>query len=263
MLVSWWGITITDGGTTASVNFLPGSSYSGSGTFNGETFSSSATYASVNLSGVGVLYEAVLGLGLTAAIVAFAGGALGCASAFGTVRLRRPVGIADTLTGVSFVFSLILPFVVVFVQPWALNTDFSNAGVSCGGGSNLCNSFWGSVTSGGITATWGADVGWYLTLVAITLLLAALVFFWASEPKFYTRDEILGATPQTAAPQGYNAGSLTSPYAQTVAPSTVYTPPSLTPVPPPQPRFCPFCGTPNNREYSYCQKCGKPLPPPI
>jgi len=30
----------------------------------------------------------------------------------------------------------------------------------------------------------------------------------------------------------------------------------------PEPRFCPYCGVQNSRDYSFCQKCGKPLPPP-
>lgn len=33
--------------------------------------------------------------------------------------------------------------------------------------------------------------------------------------------------------------------------------------PDPRARPCPFCGIWNVREYSFCQKCGKPLPPPV
>jgi hypothetical protein len=263
MLVSWWGITLTDGGTTASVNFLPGSSYSSSGTYKGGTFSGSGTYASANLSGVGILYETVLGAGLTSTIAAFAGMTLGFASASGTLRLRRPVGVADSLTTLSFVFALVLPILVVFAQPWAYNTDTSTAGASCGGGSNPCNSFWGSAASGGTTATWGADVGWYLVVVASILLLGALVLFWASDPPLHTRDEILGASPQDATPQVDPPVPMSPPSTQNVAQPTVFKEPALTPALPPSVRFCPFCGTPNDREYSYCQKCGKPLPSPI
>ena len=28
-------------------------------------------------------------------------------------------------------------------------------------------------------------------------------------------------------------------------------------------RFCPFCGQDNAAEYAFCQRCGKPLPPPL
>jgi len=39
-------------------------------------------------------------------------------------------------------------------------------------------------------------------------------------------------------------------------------PPGVPPPPPPQnQRFCPYCGTPNLAEYSFCQKCSKQLPP--
>jgi hypothetical protein len=263
MTVPWWGFVISAGGATASVNFLPGSSYSGSGTYHGLTYSSSATYASANLSSVGVLYEAVLGLGLTSAIAAFAGMALGYVSAIGTVRLRRPVGIAAHLTDTSFVFALALPFLVVFIQPWAYNSDSSGAGASCGGGSNPCNSFWGSISSGGVTGTWGAGAGWYIALIATILLLVAAVLFWRSEPKLYTRDEILGVPPQRAAYQGYPPGLLTPTSAPSVTSSVVYVQPAVTSSLPAPLRFCPFCGTSNGREYSYCQKCGQPLPPPL
>ncbi len=263
MVVSWWGVSISGGGATVSVNFLPGSSYSGSGTYNGITYSASATYTSANLTNVGFLYEAVLALGLFVAIAAFVGMALGYASAFGNFRSWRPAGIAETLTEVSFVFTLILPILIAIMQPWAYGVDTSNAKASCGAGSNLCNSFWGSVSSDGVTGTWGAGVGWYLAVVAAVLLAVAIGLFLTSEPKLYTREEILGASPQPAAPQGYPVGPSSAPYAQSVLQPTVYAQPILAPTPPRSPRFCPFCGTTNAREYSYCQKCGKTLPPPI
>ena len=77
-------------------------------------------------------------------------------------------------------FALILPLLLVFAQPWAYNVESSNAGASCGTGSNPCNSFWGSVTSGGVTATWGSGCGVVFAVVATILLLAALILFWAS-----------------------------------------------------------------------------------
>lgn len=273
MMVSWWELSLSGGGATATVNFLPGSSYSGSGAYNGITYSASATYASSKLTNVGYLYEAILGLGLTAAIAAFAGMALGYASAFGTSRPRHSVGIAADLTELSTALALALPVLTVFMQPWVYNLDTSNAGAPCGGGSTPCNSFWGSVSSGGVTATWGADVGWYLVVAAAALLVVAAVLFWASEPKLYTRDELLGASPQAAAPaQAYPAEPLSPPYSQYVAPSTVYTQPTSSLAPPPPPpaqavpaqvaeRYCPSCGAGNARASAFCESCGKPLPP--
>jgi hypothetical protein len=255
MAVSWWGLSASGGGLSASENFLPGSSLSGSGTYDGATYSGSATYASANLTAVGYLYETVLGFGLTAAIAAFAGMAVGYASVAATNKSRRLAEDAGFLTQISFGFALLLPFLVVFVQPFAYNRDSSNAGASCGSGSTPCNSFWGSVSSGGATATWGAGIGWYLVVVAAILLLAAVVLLASSKPKLDTRDESLRAAPRGAVPLGYPTGS-PAPQASETLPAVARSSPAST-------RFCPFCGTPNDREYSFCQKCGKTLPPPI
>jgi hypothetical protein len=268
MFVPWWGLTLSGGGATVSVNFLPGSSYSGSGTYNGITFSSSASYTSANLSRVGFLYEAVLGLGLTAAFLAFVGMGLGYASAYGTSRSRRPVGLADDLTGGSFMLAVLLPFLILFAQPWAYNNDASSAGASCGGGSNPCNSFWGSATSDGVTGTFGPGVGWYLAILAVILLLVAAILFWASQPRLYTRDELVGTPPQAAVPQSYPAGPLPPPYAQNFAGQaqlSTYTPGSnsvAASVPvasSPAVPNCPRCGTSLTyvAQYSryYCWTC--------
>lgn len=29
------------------------------------------------------------------------------------------------------------------------------------------------------------------------------------------------------------------------------------------PRYCPYCGVENSKDYSFCRKCGRPLPPPL
>jgi len=36
----------------------------------------------------------------------------------------------------------------------------------------------------------------------------------------------------------------------------------FSPAPPAADRYCPSCGTGNARSAAFCQKCGKPLPPP-
>jgi hypothetical protein len=257
IFATWWEVTVSAGGSSASVSFLPGSSYLGSGVYDKVTFSGSATYSSAMLSTVGVLYEVIFWVGLAAAVASFVGMALGYASAYGSARTRQPVGAADVLAFVSFAVALILPILIALLQPWAYNSDSSNSGISCGTGASPCNSFWGSVSSGGETGTSGAGVGWYLAILAAILLLVALVLFWKSEPKLYTLDQITAVSPQAAAVLGIQAGMSSPPFVQADAPPT-----TVTPVPSSASRFCPYCGFSNSREYTYCQKCGKALPPP-
>jgi hypothetical protein len=53
-------------------------------------------------------------------------------------------------------------------------------------------------------------------------------------------------------------------------PNYVVPPAGLPPPPPPPPdrpttdsRTCPYCGTANQKDWSFCQKCSKRLPPPL
>ena len=38
--------------------------------------------------------------------------------------------------------------------------------------------------------------------------------------------------------------------------------PAVTPQVPPDTRYCPSCGGPSSRAAAFCNRCGKPLPPP-
>lgn len=264
ILVPWWSITVSSGGTSATVNFLPGSEYSGTGTYDGVTFTSANTYTSANLSQVGRLYEAVLGMGIVAAIAAFLSGAVGFAGAFGS---RRPGGAATDLALLSLAFALILPFLVVAIQPWAFTSDTNSSGSSCGGGSNPCNSFWGNVSSGGVTGTWGAGLGWYIDLAALVLLAIGFWLFLSSEPKRFTREEILAELSSAPFPATFD--SIAAVPRPGTPDSTAGTPQSVPRTPglaPPSDssttRFCPYCGLANKMDYSFCHRCGRLLPPP-
>jgi hypothetical protein len=222
----------------------------------------------VGLNEVGQLYEAVLGLGLCAAIAAFVGMALGYAGAFGVFRSRSILTLTLSLTLVSFLLAVMLPVLVALAQPPALSADSSSLGSSCAGGSNACSSFWGSSTVNGTTISWGADVGWYLALAAAVLLLVGLIQLLSSRRQPFTRDEIWVASGNPTAPQGYPAQQMPpsySPVSSTPAQLSDYPPSSTrivasTPVAaaPTEPN-CPRCGNPLTyvAQYSryYCWTC--------
>lgn len=242
MAVSWWGASLTGGGTAGTIGLLPGSSYAVSGNFGSGGLAGSTTYTSAGLIHVGQLYEAVLGVGLLATLVGFAGMVLGYMGAFGTFRSRAYLRITLLLTIISFAGAALLPVLVALAQPAAFNADgsaFGGAGGSgCGTGSSPCNSFWGSLSAGGTTLSWGADVGWYLSVAAAVLLLVALLQLFTTRRQPYTRDEVWAASPHAAAP----------PAPVVWAPPS---PPGAAPVggaAPPAPQqtagYCPRCGNP-------------------
>lgn len=285
MGLSWWGATITGNGESISLYFNPGSSYSGSGNTGAGFFSGSATYASAGLGHVGQLYNALFGVGLLAAIAGFAAMGLAFVGALGGFRSRTFLRVTLVLLAVTFVAAAFLPAVVAVSQPAAFSADgaagFPGTGSGCGAGENPCNSFWGSVSANGTTASWGADVGWYLGLAAATILFVALIMLLSTRRQPYTRDELWAAYSPTIVPGAYPGGQVPPTFPQNLPPwptpiypqsapwCTLPTTPSTYPAPdttsvvPPATSAtpsCPRCGSPvwYVAQYSryYCTRCG-------
>jgi hypothetical protein len=239
MAVSWWGASSTGGGPSLEVGFLPGSSYTFSSSMGTGT-SGSQLYSNAGLVHVGHLYQAVLGVLVVAALAGFAAMVLGYLGALGTFRSRRYMQITLVLTIISAGGAILLPALVAASQPSAFTADgtgFSGAaGAGCGTGTTPCNSFWGSVSGGGTTVSWGADVGWYLSVAAAVLLVIALVQFLQTRKSPYTRDE--------------------------VRPATVALPPALTGAatpPPPSEGTTAAASAAGPMPGSYCPRCGSPM----
>jgi hypothetical protein len=203
MGVSWWGASVSGGGHALVLGFMPGSSYFSE---NGST-TASQTYVSDGLVHVGQLYEAILGLGLLAMLAGFLAALLGFLGAFGSLRSRKFLPVSLTITLVSFVATLITPILAALGQPSAFNADSTSGfgSSSCGPSPNPCTSFWGSMSQGGFTVSWGADVGWYLAIAAVVLLLVAFLQLWSTRKMPYTRSELWAAAhmaPATNLPPG-------------------------------------------------------------
>ncbi len=204
MGVSWWGASESGGGHARVLGFEPGSAYSDQ---NG-SLSTSQTYISAGLVHVGQLYEAILGIGLLATLAGFLGAILCYLGAFGALRSRKILPVSLLITLISFVATVITPVLAALGQPGAYNADGSSGlGASgCGPSPNPCTSFWGSVSAGGFTFSWGADVGWYLAIAAAVLLLVAFLQLWNTRKMPYTPEEIRAASLM-APPSAAYAGS--------------------------------------------------------
>ncbi len=112
-------------------------------------------------------------------------------------------------------------------QPGAFNADSTSGfgGSGCGNSPNPCTAFWGSVSAGGSTISWGADVGWYLAIAAAVLLLVAFIQLWSTRKMPYTRDEVAAASPYAMSAPAPPAGSPAPPIGQCASRGTPVAPP--------------------------------------
>ncbi|MCI4373009.1 MAG: hypothetical protein L3K02_05145 [Thermoplasmata archaeon] len=237
MAVSWWGASISGGGHATVIGFAPGSSYNAQGGFNGTV---QQTYISAGLVHVGELYEAVLGIGLVATIAGLVSVVLSYLGAFASFKTRRTIPLSLLITLISLASAATLPILVALGQPGAFNADNTSGfgSAACGPSPNPCTAFWGSISAGGSTVSWGADVGWYLAVAAAVLLLVAFIQLWSVRNAPYARDEVRAASAYMAAlPSGSSAPPPTSSMGS-ATPATLSGAPSTTA------SYCPRCGNP-------------------
>jgi len=217
-------------------NLLPGWSF----TITSKTGLVTEQYAGNNLVHVGQLYEAVLGIGLFAALTGFLGMLLSYLGAFGRLQSRAFQKITLLLTFITFGGAVLLPVLVAVGQPGAFNADLAAGGGSCGPSPNPCSSFWASSSAGGVAVSWGADVGWYLSVVAAVFLAVALLQLFTTRRMPFTRAEISVASSPVAPTAASGAGPSSPPLPPTVP---------VAPSPPETPQ----------QTASYCPKCGNPM----
>ncbi len=187
MALSWWGASASGGGHATVLGFLPGADY------RAQTGSnlSYPSYVSAGLVHVGQLYEAVLAVGVVATVAGFVAMLLSYLGALNAFKTRRFQPITFLFGFIAFVGAAALPAAVAGGQPGAFNADSTSGfgGAGCGASPNPCTSFWNSISTGGVTVSWGADVGWYLSVIAAVLLLVGLLILWNKRKMPYTRDE--------------------------------------------------------------------------
>ncbi len=237
MAVSWWGFSSTGAGASETIQFYPGSTYWTASSAAGTV---SALYTTGGLVHVGQLYEAILGLGVTAAIAGFVATALGYLGVLAGPRGRAAARYTFLFALVGFVAAIVLPPLAAGAQPGALTTDgtATGGGGGCPSGSSPCSSFWGSLSANGVHVGWGADVGWYLAVVAIVLFFLALWQLWAARGQPWAPAPSWtpppAAAPSPAAPVAAPAPQAA--WAETNEPAGPQVPPNV-----PTGR-CPRCG---------------------
>ncbi len=192
--MAWW----SDSFPSSIVYFLPGGSLTGSGSSGTAT----ATYASVGFGPVGALYESVLAMALAVTVLTLIGGSVGVVAAWGKIRNPRGKGMLRGLIISGLVVALASLIIVPPLQPYTLSQ--SSGGCSGYGSESPCNSFWGAGATGGVSSSWGANLGFYLMAAAAILLVVSLLFWirawsspWGSSP-----EGSVGIAAQPLAPGG-------------------------------------------------------------
>ncbi len=267
----WWSYADSSHNESETVNFLVGSTYSvtcsgsGCGAFAAGSFSYSIFGGSI-----GSMYGALEALAAFAAVAAALAAIFGCWGVFRrTDRGLRPVlTVLLVLVASGLLFASTLW--IASAQPGAFGSSVSFAGTTPGGLTPL-NAFWGSSSSGGSSATWGAGVGWYCAFFAGLILLVDLfallllnrsripraVVVRGELPRVAMNPNVYIPTPGVAplpAQHGYTA----PPPAETAVPNA--SPVAVPSTPPPAATVaCPACGYQNSARSKTCSYCQRPL----
>jgi hypothetical protein len=241
----WWTESVSGHGATISQSFFPGTevlltcvqSNAGPGVC-GNTNTVDTTYQATGYNATGAIYAGIEYLLAGALAVALAAAVLGLLGAFGLNFGRRQLTLTLLLGILAFVLLLAAPTWAAAGQPAALQAD---GATGHGQPAGPTSSFWGANTTGGVSWTWGADVGWYCAVGAAALLLVGLLLLLDSRRDPYTYREIARAmapVPATTPAPGddvYGAAA------------------AATSVP------CLVCGSNNPADAWVCWKCQRPL----
>jgi hypothetical protein len=178
LFVGWWMIQVSGFGLTETVSLgFPatngGNGISAACSGNDSSFTSHCpspeTYSSASLNNTGKLYNMVQFLVLGGVLL----GLLGALLALGFPGSRSGLTPGIVLVVLAMIVALVAPVWLTVSQPGAMKSDYPTSTIG-GNGTNPSNTFWGSNSSDGVVYTWGANTGWYLSLVAFALFVAAL-----------------------------------------------------------------------------------------
>jgi hypothetical protein len=279
LATAWWSYTSSGGGTTDSVLFTPGSTYTVScaGSNCGGFATGSFSY-SVFGGSLGTLYSTLEGVLVLAVVLAGIATLFGLVTIFG--RGNRSLVLVGTILGLVAGATLLgVSFWVEGAQPSAFGSSATFQGTHAGGPSPA-NSFWGTSSAGGAVATWGAGAGWYCALIGGILVLAIAVTLLFISRATYARAP--RHEPRALPPSSHRESSRPTVYAPIVrgfatTPTQSYTPPPLdapvqatakTPVPARARSTagaaeatvaCPACGYPNSSRAKTCAYCQRSM----
>lgn len=222
----WWSFTVSAGGTSVTITFLPGSDYRGSLSSTSQNGSASAPYRGSGLGALAGLYESVLIVTLIAAVLVLATGAVALLTELGKIRGRWRGSAIGFLALLAFLVSVSLVVVVASLQPTQFNA--ANPSGFCSesqGATSPCNSFSGSLSASGGSATWGGGAGWDLAIFSAILSIAGAIGWWVA------RNEPFEVEPMPA-PRAPPTSFAWAPSAGDLTPSPFGTPPPAGVAPP-------------------------------
>lgn len=236
IFLSWYAIsfTTTNGSQTYAANFYPGQTVTLSSTSGTSSTTYSTTYTEVGLNNTGSLYSLIQALLVVGALLGVIGGGLLIAA--GT-RLPSVATLGMFLLIMGAGVAIFCPLATLIHQPSALAADSYVPGSSNSNNPGPTTSFAGSELSSSGSGSWGPGLGWFLPIVAFILLVVGVGVAYSSPeegPVRVTRPSMSLSDSGSRASQSQGVAE----------------------------RFCPSCGMGCSRYDTYCQKCGRALPPP-
>jgi len=196
-VVPWWSLSWSNPTESATIGFVPGSTYTVTGMNLSQGFSDLTSYPAQT----GALYQGVLLGAVVAGLAAFLAMLLGFLGSFGVLGSRRFFGLTVIAAVVAVVGAAGLPAIVALYQPATVNanSNYGSGQSGCPSGASPCTSFWGASSGSGLSMVWGADLGWYLAVAAAVLLAIAIALLWVTRRQPYTQDEVEVAYLRTSA----------------------------------------------------------------
>jgi hypothetical protein len=177
---AWWTIFTSTGG---EISFRPG------GTFylysTRVTDSAVVPFASVGLGPVEALCESILVLAVALLVLGALLGILAALSVLGRLRAPAARTAVRRLLVLAVVTAVFAVAVAPILQPTLAERSSQGLGLCTatnGSSASPCHSFWGTGMGSAGHIAWGADVGWFLMLVAAVFFLLALLVALPSKP---------------------------------------------------------------------------------
>jgi hypothetical protein len=174
LVTPWYMEQSSQSGATITVNAYPGTpsqngtiKYTCSGLPSFASCPPQTSYSAEHLNSTGMIAEYAFFIVIVGAVLGIIAAIMGLVSGGNSKRTRSAMAIA--------VIALILAIAAAGLFAGALPGAIGNDSKGHPSGTGPWSSFWGSGNVSGVNLTWGAGIGWYLTIGAFVLFLVGVV----------------------------------------------------------------------------------------
>ncbi len=174
LLTPWYMEQSSEYGYTVGINAYPGTpsqngtiKYTCSGLPSGASCPSQTSYSAQDLNSTGMIAEYGFFIVIVGVILGIIAAILGLFSGGNPKRTRPAVALAV----IALILAIAAPAMFAAALPGAIGND--SKGHPSGAGP--WSSFWGSGNISGASLTWGAGIGWYLSIGAFVLFLVGVI----------------------------------------------------------------------------------------